>query len=293
MTKILLTAFLAFLLAACGDEQGGKPTQTPNETRSEEPAETASLKPFADSINRLPDTNATIGKAARYFETLVPPDEDLADSAAATVITRINKAAGVFNEGFSAKSDDYFDLVYGEKSTASTAQQAFQKQLAQDHFLLQGDGEGGVYAAVDYDWLVPLLKEKTSPAVDDYLSLMAAEEKEPTLLDAGLAIDTKELAARLVLSESLLGKNLPQTFATDVRQKTKFYTGVLLFGSDNSPSLSDNGFVLDKRFAEGYGYLLINHSFTKAASLVKEWQAIVAAKDKKRREEWRKKHSPW
>ena len=123
--------------------------------------------------------------------------------------------------------------------------------------------------------------------MDDYLALLAKEKRFPALLDAGLAIEMKDLIERLISSENLAGQKLPYTFAEDVLQKNAFYTNVLLLGSNNSPSLEYNSITLTPEFREGYNYLLLTYPSSKAAQKLTGWLAIVKAKDKKKIEEMR------
>jgi hypothetical protein len=280
--KRYLCVFLLFLLG-CTDSDNVQTTVSKKQSSLP-----ASLEPFADSLVRL-DQYAleSIAKAGDYYQRLVPADSTLADSAAVMFLRQVAGVADSVNQQFLADTADYFDLVYNDGKDAPPYQKKLKEKLARHHINMQGDGEGGVYAIPDYNWINQLLLPKTSGAVDQYLLLTGKEEKEPALLDAALAIDMKELVERLMASENLLHQKLPKNFEEDVIYKNKVYTGVLLFGSDNSPALEDNEISIVEQFKKGYDFLLATYPASKAAQVVKEWKQIAAQKDRKKVEEWK------
>ena len=138
-------------------------------------------------------------------------------------------------------------------------------------------------ATLDYAWLNQLVQSKTSAAVDGYLSLVAAEETEPTLMDAGLAIELKELVSRAIFSEQLGEQQLPASFLDKTAQYHKFYIDVLCLGSINTPSLEDEiNMKLVPEYKEGYNYLLATYPGSGTAQKVKEWLEAVRKKDRKK-----------
>ncbi|HEY0040661.1 MAG TPA: hypothetical protein VGB71_08365 [Flavisolibacter sp.] len=287
MTKTLLLSAIIFLLSC----------QSPDKTQPSPGSGSAAaqtLESFADSLVRLDKYSLeSIEKAADYYQRLVPADSSLADSAAVLFLRHVLTVADSTNQKLYQDTTDYFDLIYNQNQNVSPAQKQFQQRLMNNHLLLQGDGEGGVYAVPDYDWMNSLLIPKTSLAVDHYLTLLSKEEKNPALLDAGLAIEATELADRLVSSERLLEQKLPTNFMEDVKRKNKFYTGTLLFGSDNSPALEYNEITLTEQYAKSYDYLLATYPASKAAQIIKEWQTIVKSKNSKQVEAWRKRYNPY
>lgn len=275
------------LVMACTNEP--KSTQTKTSTVRAAPV---SLEPFADSMVRLdkvaPESIAT---AAHYYSHLVPTDSTLADSAAVSWLQYTSVVIDSVTSKLLGDTADYFNLVYNDGKGASATQKRLQQKLAANHIVLQGDGEGGVYAVLDYAWAMPLLQQKTSSAVDEYLQLLADEESKPTLLDAGLAIEMENLVDRLVRSEALLKKRLPERLKTDAVRKNRFYTSVLLLGSDNTPALDFESEKLTEEFAAAYRFLLQQFPASEAAGLVREWQQVVASADKQKLSAWRKKYS--
>ncbi|MDB5207445.1 MAG: hypothetical protein JWR72_2520, partial [Flavisolibacter sp.] len=117
--------------------------------------------------------------------------------------------------------------------------------------------------------------------------LLAEEKSNPALLDAGLAIDMKDLISRLIGSEELTGQKLPGQFAEDIILKNRYYTNALLLGSDNTPSIDYNSITLTPEFKDAYSHLLAEYPASKAAQKVKEWIGIINAKDKKKIDEMR------
>lgn len=283
---IFLITF-SFFLYACNNTSGYESTDGKE-------AAPKTLEPFADSLVRLDKFSLeSIETAAGYFQRLVPADSALADSAAAMFLRHVSGVVDTTNQKTFQDTTDYSELVYNESTNVPDAQKRFKQNLERNHVILQADGEGGVYAVADYSWINNILQPKTSAAVDAYLSLIAKEEKTPTLVDAALAVEASELADRLVTAESLLKQRLPKSFAEDIASRNKFYTATLLFGSDNGPAMEFDTIALVEEFKIGYNYLAEKYPSSQAAQLVKEWQAIVAAKDSKKIEQWRMKYSPY
>jgi hypothetical protein len=285
MKPIVFLLFTLFFIAACQSASGDKTKQKDGTPEN--------LEAFADSLVRLDKFSPeSIATAAGYFQRLAPNDSTQADSAAVMFIRHVKTVADTANEALFQDTTDYFDLVYNQSTNVPEAQKQFQQKLARNHLLLQPDGEGSAYIVPDYDWINHILQPKTSPDVDAYLNLVTREEKDPTLLDAALAIEPTELADRMINAENLQGRKLPKTFEEDLARKHRFYTSTLLFGSDNSPALEYDTLKVTKKHQQAYHHLLSKFPTSKAARLIKEWQAIIQAKDMKKLEEWRTKYSP-
>jgi len=287
VNKLLFYSCILLFLFSCNSNDK-------TSTANKDIALPKTLESFADSLVRLDKfTLESIDAAAGYYQRLVPADTVLADSAAVMFLRYVGTVVDTVNQKLYQDSVDYSILIYEQPNNAPQKQKQFQQYLLNHHVLLQGDGEGGVYAVPDYQWINQQLQPKTSTATDNYLTLLGKEEKDPTLLDAGLAIETKELVDRLIATETLMKQNLPHGFSKDVAQKNKFYTGTLLFGSDNSPALEYNDISLVEEYRVGYDYLLATYPNSAAAQLVKQWHSIVKTKDSKKIEEWRTKYNPY
>jgi hypothetical protein len=290
MRNTLLCCALVLFLLGCGSADKTAPNLNGKSNSTAPP----SLESFADSLVRLDKYSLeSIDIAADYYKRLVPQDSSLADSAAVLVLRHINTVTDSANQKLFLDTTDYSNLIYDQDQAAPPAQKQFQQRLLNNHLLLQGDGEGGVYIVPDYDWINSFILAKTSAAVDQYLLLLANEEKNPTLLDAGLAIEASELADRLVTTEGLLDKQMPANFKDDVQRKHRFYRGTLLFGSDNSPALEYNDISLTEQFSKGYEYLTGKYPSSKATQLIREWQTIVKTRNRAEIEAWQKQYNPY
>ena len=63
---------------------------------------------------------------------------------------------------------------------------------------------------------------------------------------------------------------------------------VLRLGSDNTPSLEDEtNFTLAPEFKQGYDYVLATYPSSKTAEKIKEWLALLKAKNRKKIDEIR------
>ena len=268
MNRVFFCASLSIIILSC--------QSTSQKSGNNQNSGPQTLESFADSMVRLNKFSAeSIDVAADYYKRLVPADSALADSAAVMFLRHVNTVVDSTNQQLFNDTTDYFELVYNQSKNVPEQQKQFQSRLNKNHILLQGDGEGSVYTVPDYHWVNNVLQPKTSVRVDRYLSLLAKEEKAPTLLDAGLAIDMTELVDRLITSEGLAKEKLPRTFLEDVDKKKEFYTAVLLLGTDNTPAIDFNDLSLVEEFGNGYNYLLKTYPGSEAAKLVTEWQVIA------------------
>lgn len=279
MHKISVIAFCLILIGCNSSEEKPVPKERQAVETNIIPQ---TLEPFYDSLVRL-DKYApeNIEKAVFYFQKLVPSDTTLADSAVVRLLKFVKDNTDNVNQKIGNDTMNLVDLVYQGGNPPTEKQKAFQQNLKKYHLNLQGNGEGDVFAVLDYQWFNNVVQPRTSAATGAYLSLMAAEETEPTLMDAGLTIEVKELVSRVILSERLAAQAMPVPFVEKIKEYNKFYVNVFLLGSDNSPSLADeNNMTLVPEFRQGYDYLLAAYPDSKAALKVKEWLEVVKTKNK-------------
>lgn len=279
----LPVAFLLLLLTSC--ESGTQPATQP---KIPAPEKVYTITDFTDTLARQnKGTPGTIENALQLYNTIIPLDSTVADSAASALVLFINSVVSTKNDSL-FKSPGYQDLLPNPAAGNLTEQQkAVYSALHANRLKLVHDGEGGMYFVPLFEMILPGIKDKTSAPVDDYLDLKAKEDTTPTLLDAGLAIETEDLADRLTTSEQLLAQQLPLHFKTVATNLNRFYTRAFILGSDNSPSLNRETFFLSEPFKNGYTYLLAKYPSTKAAATVKEWMAVVASGDRKKVEEFK------
>jgi len=192
------------------------------------------------------------------------------------------------NDRLQRDSIDYLAMLDPSKANLSEKQKAFLSDLHEKKLKMTSDGEGGVYLVPLYETILPVVKGKTTRAVDNYLDLVAKEDTTPTFLDAGLAIEMPELVDRLVVSEQLLSSPLPRSFVVDAARLNRFYTNALINGADNSAAIDYNSTRLNDEFKKGYDYLLAKYPATKAAAKINVWLAVVASGDKRKMDDFRK-----
>lgn len=285
MFKSLSILIVLVVCFSCNSSNEIKPTE--EQAKQQTSTQPVSLEDFADSLVRLDKyAGENIEQAANYFQNLVPADSVLADSAAVMFLNFAWAIVDTTNQKLWKDGTDLMDLVYSGGKAPSEEQKKIQQDFKKIHLNLQGNGEGDVITVLDYDWAMNILQRKTSGATDVYLSLLAAEETEPTLQDAGLAVEMKELVSRIILSEKLGEQKLPVTFANKLAWFNKFYIETICLGSDNTPSLDNEAkMTLNPAFKQGYDYLLASYPSSKAAQKINEWLAVVKAKDRKKLEQ--------
>lgn len=279
-----LVALLLLFLASC--ESGTQPAAEP---KIPAPEKEYTLTDFTDTLAvQNKTTPGIIAHTLQLYNTIIAHDSTAADSAAVAVLQFIGTVVSAKNDSLFS-SPGYQDLLPNPADGNLTERQkAVYSALHANHLKLVHDGEGGMYFVPLYEMILPGIKDKTSAPVDTYLDLRAKEDTTPTLLDAGLVIETEELADRLATSEQLLGQKLPISFKTDATNLNRFYNRAFILGSDNSPSLNRETNTFSDQFKNGYAYLLAKYPATKAAAAVKDWMAVVESGDKTKLDEFRK-----
>ncbi len=279
--RYLLSTFLLLIFVACTNSDKPASMPTADTSAASPTGNPSTMQAFADSMATLSKIEpASINQAVAYFSRLVPADSSLADSAAVALLTLVNQVVDTVNGRLMTDTSDYVRLIYASGPPPTAAQKAFQQRLKESHIRLQGDGEGGVVAEPDYGWIRTAVQSKTSSAVDDYMALLQRETINPTLLDAGIAIEMRDLVERAIAAEGLQPKNLPATFAESLADYNRFYTNTVLYGSDNSPALeNETTLVLTPDFRQGYDYVLGTYPASNLAKRIREWTAVLNTKD--------------
>ena len=279
-----LLPVVLFCFSCATKDRSKKPQQEPTayEIRP-------SLSLFTDTLKHLDNSKRSIlDSALRLYDILAPADSSEADSAAAALMNFVGQVVTKQNESLQNDTTGYFALLNPANGQLTDKQKALASELHEAKLKLVGDGEGGINIVPAYGTILPVVKAKSSAAVDNYLDLVAKEDTTPTFLDAGLAIEITELADRLITTENLLNQKLPKSFAVEAARLNKFYTNSLIRGADNSPALEDDGITLTEQFRQGYDYLLTKYPQSKAAAKINVWTAVIKSADKKKIDDYLK-----
>lgn len=275
------TSFLLFCLTLFACHFGDTTKNTGKETPVKQV--TPSLSIFADTVKKLsPIIIGALDSAVHLYDVLAPADSIGADSAAALLITFAQQVVAKQNDRLQNDGIDYSPLLNPSNNNLTEQQKAISSALHEAKLKLVGDGEGGVTIVPAYETILPTIKAKTSAPVDSYLDLIAKEDTTPVFLDAGLAIEITALVDRLIVSENLLLQKLPKRFAVETARLNLFYTNALIRGSDNSPSLEDDGITLTEAFRQGYEYLLTKYPQRTATAKINVWTAVIKSADKRK-----------
>lgn len=281
MKKSLLplgTFCLLLAFTACQE-----PTKTKEPTAPPVIENQRSLSVFTDTLAKLDQNKpGAIDSALQLYSVLVPFDSTSADSAASALVQFVQTIVDRRNDSLFRDTTDYSPLLYPASVTLTEKQKALQTRLHIARLKPVSDGEGSVYLTPLYETILPGIKDRTSEPVDLYLDLSAKEDTTPVFMDAGLAIELPELADRLVSSERLLSKKLPQNFSKGAEKLNRFYTHAMLLGADNSPALVYDSVQLNEVYRRGYDYLLAKYPASKAAAKINVWLAVVASGDKRK-----------
>lgn len=278
-----------FALGACGDR--GEPADAPSPSASapniQSPSPTSSGEPAEKE--RIAD--AFVKQAA----TDVPADRlfaELSRSVAAAgpeEIDRMLRAMDAFytrdlpkvEEKFQSESVQraLFDLkVPIGKDQLDQIQDpdvlALVRSVTEGGYKLDA-AEGYVFPVVDYAALRDLAGG-ASPAVRDYLTLMAYESEDRWARDAALVISRDELGRRLLAAEDYIRSYPDAPELPKVKERYLIYLRAYLFGLDNTPNY-DEDYKFRSDIRSGMEKFIAEHPDSAAAALSKRLLGMVDA----------------
>lgn len=277
--KQIFVLLAAVVIVACNSadkkEGGATTTETTKATRN-----------FTEELAKLDKTQmANLTKAVELYKEEVESEKD-GDQSLPMLMQYITSSLDTLNDGLAANSAEYASLVIDSVTKPSPKQMALVKDMMAHHTQLQSDGEGGIYLEYDYNWLMKTISDEVSAPVRTYLQVTAMEASQPFSKDAAIVIPPQALADRALITEQVATQQLPGTFAEDIKRVNTVYTNALLFGTDNTPSLTPGTTRWVPAFAQVYQYVLTKSPQSALANKIKQWQAVVASGNRKQVDEY-------
>ncbi|THF73056.1 hypothetical protein [Cohnella fermenti] len=138
--------------------------------------------------------------------------------------------------------------------------------------------EGFVFPVVDYGKL-KRFDANVSPAMKDYIALLAAESDNKTAADGGLVISWDELASRTLAAEQYV-TNYPDSPEKEAATTLYLrYLTNLLYGLDNTPIFDYNTYKILPEITDLYKKIASEHPDTATAKLAQQFLDVLDKTD--------------
>ncbi|MDB4867663.1 MAG: hypothetical protein JWR03_1996 [Cohnella sp.] len=135
--------------------------------------------------------------------------------------------------------------------------------------------EGSVFPVVDYAVLAALAGG-ASPAMKDYLTIMASESEHKSTSDGGLVITRGELVKRVIATETYAKQYRDAPEHGKVEQKFVNYLYLYLVGLDNTPIFNFDTFQVLPEVKSDFEQTVAEHPGTVTAKMTSELLDILA-----------------
>lgn len=298
-----LVMLLAAGLAACTGESNDAASDATASAAASSPAPTSSASPSAEaSASASPSASPTSGPDASLLEAF--KEQAQSDLSAAelnkALDDKLAQATPETGDALVREMLAYYDRqlpdMHGkfepEKVQQAlqklewppTAQQIGQIKDEQARTLVQDaiDGgyklettEGFYFPVVDYGKL-KRADTQVTPAMKDYVALLAVESDQKSASDGGLVIERSEAVARAAQAEAYVvaHPDAPERGQAEDLFATR-YIPFLLMGLDNTPVFDFDTFKLDSQVKAALEKAIADYPGTVTAKLAQEFLAIV------------------
>ncbi len=268
MKAIIISIAAATMLFACNSAE--------NKGTNGKLAGNYAPENFDDSLAALNKTDmGNLSVAVNQFEESVDNEKE-GDAALPQLLQYITASLDTLNDGLAKNGSEYVSLVTDSIKTPTAKQLALVKNMTAHHTQLQNDGEGGIYLEYDYAWLLKEIGDDLSDPVKDYLRITADEASMPLSRDGAIVLPLQTLADRVLNTEKLQTQQLPATFANDIKKVNTYYSNALLFGADNTPSITRGSTKIAPQFDQAYSYVVSKSPQSAIAAKIGEWRNVVA-----------------
>ncbi|MBW8383196.1 MAG: hypothetical protein K0M69_11850 [Youngiibacter sp.] len=281
MKKVLvLVLALTMLLAGCKTNDGNpEVTKGTEETKQEEPVEI---------------TEETVLEFKKSLETADNPEEIREQMDIIIAGSKEEQSDGVLADyleylraystmGMSKDWDKLQELEkYFDAGTQTIkADSITDPSLRELYDHLTGAGykfirvEGSVEPIIDYRSMESY-SGSISDEMEEYLRFKAMDSDNVWAMDGGIVIPVKELGERIASAEAFLKKYPESELKGNVLRDYRNYLSGYIGGLDNTPVVSDGGYV--KEYLEAYEDYLLKHPDTAAGGALKRYYEGLKAK---------------
>ncbi|TJY40951.1 hypothetical protein E5161_14645 [Cohnella pontilimi] len=277
------------LIGACGDRNAAdQPSPAPSSPSVTAP-ETQSPAPSESANKRLVD------EFVQHASENMPADQllsELGRSVAAASPADADEMLRAMDQYYTRNQPEMEKKFEAEKIQQELSKLNFRLPLNQEQINgIQDDetrklasealnggykletSEGFVYPIVDYAKL-QASAESASPAMKDYLSIMAAESEHKTMTDAAFAISRDELVKRIIQAENFAKQYPDSPEYAKVEQWFVQYLTLYLVGLDNTPNYDDSYHVLPEMKTH-FQKTVSSHPGTVTAKLTAELLEVL------------------
>ncbi|TLS49281.1 hypothetical protein FE782_25840 [Paenibacillus antri] len=275
-------------LTGCA-QQAAKANSEPAPAASEQ---SNAATPSADGVATIELFEQLITSAQEASELLAFLDEHIGDASQEHADAMIRGLLAFYEEDLEKTSEAYYGSDVQEAllglgwPIAAERLEAIEDEAIRELALTKAAGgykletaEGMIYPVVDYGMLKKYA-DRLSPALKDYLALLALESDDKMASDAALIIGWDELAERGVAYEAYLVQ-YPDAPETE-RAKEMYHTRFLmpyLYGLNNTPVFDFDTFRLLDEVKASYEKTVQAYPDTITAQIVSGFLDALEASD--------------
>ena len=149
--------------------------------------------------------------------------------------------------------DTMLDKSVREKSFSENEMKQINENFLNKYGLeLYHAGEGTFDVRTYSNFYYDIFKDYLSDDYKEYLKIIVKESEEPFASDGGVIIPVDELGDRIIVWENFMKKypNLDEKLKNLINKELLEYRNAYILGLDNTPTMSDNGKILNENNIE-------------------------------------------
>ena len=179
--------------------------------------------------------------------------EKLKNSSKEQAIELFNTYYKNTSEYLYENGDTMLDKSVREKSFSENEMKQINENFLNKYGLkLYHAGEGTFAVRTYSNFYYDIFKDYLSDDYKEYLKIIVKESEEPFASDGGVIIPVGELGDRIIIWENFMKKypNLDKKLKNLINKELLEYRNAYILGLDNTPTMSDNGKILNENNIE-------------------------------------------
>lgn len=234
------------------------------------------LQSYRQFLGKLDTTNLlSSGKAGTEFMQIFKNADKTTCDSAYSLFKSFHESMLVPQGKIVDAENESFLELFMDTGKPNKRVKEFYEELKKNGFELDVT-EGYVYVALKPDFQKKYVYELLSPAMQTYFTQWTKEYEEGLSSDAGLIIEPKALAERIVFWEKFEQQNPDFQWKEDVKANQRNYAYILLNGMENTPTFDYETKQIDETYRIAYKFLAEENKNTRIGKLFQEYSAILS-----------------
>ncbi|MBB6633607.1 hypothetical protein [Cohnella thailandensis] len=303
-SKLLIVAMASTIvvagLSACTNNNNADSSGTPSPSS---PSAAVSASPSASSSATTAPTSGSedgaildafkgkISEKASYADLNAQLDADLPKVSKDTADEMLRQLLAYYETNLSEMQSSFeeeklqqqlqkvqWPFTEDQLSTIEDGAAREKVQAALDGGFKLETAEGFAFPVVDYGKL-KRFDSYASPAMKDYVALLALESDQKRAADGGLTISWEELANRTLTAERFVKDYPDSPEKAKATERYLLYLTNLLYGLDNTPIFDFDTYKVKPDITELYEKIVSENPDTATAKLAQEFLDVLAKTD--------------